>query len=137
MAAGVEARLPFVDYKLVEHAVGLNDTRPDAVAPGKQWLRAAVAQDIPAWVLNRPKRGFSPPTKDWVAALVHARGESLTGGALVSAGILSEAGAQVLARPSGAFDRGLRDQLAYQSLVLEQWFRGMRALAKTGQPHAG
>ena len=137
MAAGMEARLPFVDYKLVEHAVGLNDTRPDAVIPGKQWLRAAVAGDIPEWVLNRPKRGFSPPTNDWVAALVHARGESLTGGALVSAGILSEAGAQVLARPSGAFDRGLRDQLAYQSLVLEQWFRGMRALAKTGQPHAG
>ena len=137
MAAGVEARLPFVDYKLVEHAVGLNDTRPDAVTPGKQWLRAAVAGDIPAWVMNRPKRGFSPPTNDWVAALVHARGESLTGGALVSAGILSEAGAQVLARPSGAFDRGLRDQLAYQSLVLEQWFRGMRSLAKTGQPHAG
>ncbi len=137
MAAGVEARLPFVDYKLVEHAVGLNDTRPDAVTPGKQWLRAAVAGNIPEWVLNRPKRGFSPPTKDWVAALVHARGESLSGGALVSAGILSEAGAQVLARPSGAFDRGLRDQLAYQSLVLEQWFRGMRALAKTGQPHAG
>ncbi|MBK6415649.1 asparagine synthase (glutamine-hydrolyzing) [Thermomonas sp.] len=27
MAAGVEARLPFVDYKLVEHAVGLNDTQ--------------------------------------------------------------------------------------------------------------
>ena len=137
MAAGMEARLPFVDYKLVEHAVGLNDTRPDAVIPGKQWLRAAVAGDIPEWVLNRPKRGFSPPTNDWVAALVHARGESLTGGALVSAGILSEAGAQVLARPSGAFDRGLRDQLAYQSLVLEQWFRGMRSLAKTGQPHAG
>lgn len=136
MAAGVEARLPFVDYKLVEHAVGLNDTRPDAVAPGKQWLRAAVARDIPAWVLERPKRGFSPPTRDWVSALVHARGESLTGGALVSAGILSDAGAQALARPSGPFDRGLRDQLAYQSLVLEQWLRGMHALARTGQPHA-
>lgn len=136
MAAGVEARLPFVDYKLVEHAVGLNDTRPDAVAPGKQWLRAAVARDIPAWVLERPKRGFSPPTKGWVSALVRARGESLTGGALVSAGILSDAGAQALARPSGPFDRGLRDQLAYQSLVLEQWLRGMHALARTGQPHA-
>lgn len=137
MAAGVEARLPFVDYMLVEHAVGLNDTRPDAVSPGKQWLRAAVKSDIPEWGLNRPKRGFSPPTKNWVAALVRARGESLTRGALVSAGILSSSGAQALARPSGTLDRGLRDQLAYQSLVLEQWFSGMHALARAGHSHAG
>ena len=133
MAAGVEARLPFVDYKLVEHAVGLNDTQPDAVAPGKQWLRAAVADEIPAWVLNRPKRGFSPPTRDWVAALVRERGDSLVGGRLASSGLLSDAGTRALARPSGSFDRGLRDQLAYQSLVLEQWFRGMHALAYSGR----
>lgn len=137
MAAGVEARLPFVDYKLVEHAVGLNDTQSDAVSPGKKWLRAAVAKDIPEWVLKRPKRGFSPPTKDWVTAMVHARGESLVGGTLVSAGILSRSGAQLLARPSGSFDRGLRDQLAYQVLVLEQWFRHMHTLAKSGHSHAG
>ena len=132
MAAGVEARLPFVDYKLVEHAVGLNETQVDAVSPGKQWLRTAVRGEIPDWVLNRPKRGFSPPTRDWVAALVRARGESLRGGFLTSAGVLSDEGANSLARPSGRFDRGLRDQLAYQSLVLEQWFRGMRALASAG-----
>ena len=129
MAAGVEARLPFVDYKLVEHAVGLNDTRPDAVTPGKQWLRAAVAGDIPAWVMNRPKRGFSPPTRDWVAALVRERGESLVGGELASTGILSAAGARSMARPSGGIDRGLRDQLAYQAMVMEQWMRRMKALA--------
>ncbi len=130
MAAGVEARLPFLDYKLVEHAVGLNDTQPDAVSPGKRWLRAAVAKEIPAWVLNRPKRGFSPPSRDWIGALVRARGDSLVDGHLASMGVLSDAGARALARPSGAFDRGLRDQLAYQSLVLEQWFRGTCALAK-------
>ena len=129
MAAGVEARLPFVDYRLVEHAAGLNDTQADAVAPGKRWLRAAVANEIPEWVLNRPKKGFSPPTRDWVAALVRARGESLVGGTLVDAGLISEQGASSLARPSGRFDRGLRDQLAYQALVLEQWFRGMRRIA--------
>ena len=130
MAAGVEARLPFLDYKLVEHAVGLNDTQLDAVSPGKQWLRAAVANDIPAWVLNRPKRGFSPPTRDWVSALLRARGDSLVGGTLVSAGVLSDAGAKALAKPSGVFDRGLRDQLAYQSLVLEQWSRTTHGMAK-------
>lgn len=136
MAAGVEARLPFVDYKLVEHAVALNDTQADAVSPGKQWLRAAVATDIPDWVLQRPKRGFSPPTRDWVNALVRDRGDSLVGGTLVSAGVLSDAGAQALARPSGTFDRGLRDQLAYQSLVLEQWFRTTYGMAKANPPVA-
>jgi len=82
-------------------------------------------------VLNRPKRGFSPPSRDWIGALVRARGDSLVGGCLASIGVLSDAGARALARPSGAFDRGLRDQLAYQSLVLEQWFRGTCALVKS------
>lgn len=127
MATGVEARLPFVDHVLVEHAVGLNDACADAVAPGKRWLRAAVAQDIPEWVLNRPKRGFSPPTRDWVASLVRERGAELASGDLVGTGLLSREGARRLARPSGRFDRGLRDQIAYQTLVLEQWFRSMRA----------
>lgn len=130
MAAGVEARLPFVDHVLVEHVVGLNDTRPDAVAPDKRWLRAAVADDIPAWVLERPKRGFSPPTREWVASLVRARGDSLVGGVLTGMGLLSAQGASSLARPSGPFDRGLRDQLAYQALVLEQWFRRMRSISE-------
>jgi len=126
MAAGVEARLPFVDHVLVEHAVGLNDGRPDAVTPGKTWLRAAVADHIPSWVLSRPKRGFSPPTRDWVASLVRERGPSLATGELVTMGLLSRAGVQLLARPSGPFDRGLRDQIAYQTLVLEQWFKAMQ-----------
>lgn len=130
MAAGVEVRLPFVDYKLVEHAIGLNETQEDAVSPGKKWLRAAVSNDIPDWVLRRPKRGFSPPTRDWIAALVRARGESLVGGFLTTAGLLSSQGAKDLARPSRMFDRGLRDQLAYQSLVLEQWFQGMQAFSR-------
>lgn len=129
MAAGVEARLPFVDYKLVEHAIGLNETQRDALSPGKQWLRAAMEKDIPDWVLNRPKRGFSPPTRDWVAALVRTRGATLVDGSLVSMGVLSRSGAQELARPSSIFDRGLRDQMAYQALVLEQWFDGMRRVA--------
>lgn len=128
MAAGVEARLPFVDYRLVEHAAGLSETRADAVTPGKQWLRNAVADEIPEWVLNRPKRGFSPPTREWVAALVRERGATLMDGELRALGVLSRAGARDLARPSGRLDRGLRDQLAYQALVLEQWFRRMRGL---------
>ncbi|MBL0227552.1 MAG: hypothetical protein IPQ20_03505 [Thermomonas sp.] len=108
MAAGVEARLPFVDYKLVEHAVGLNDTQPDAVAPGKQWLRAAVAGEIPAWVLNRPKRG-SRRHPDWVAAWC-APAAIRWWAAAWHPGCCPMR-AQRWRPPSGAFDRGLRDQL--------------------------
>jgi asparagine synthase (glutamine-hydrolysing) len=129
MAAGVEVRLPFVDYKLVEHAIGLNETQQDAVEPGKQWLRKSVAGEIPEWVLNRPKKGFSPPTREWVDGLVRARGDALADGLLVSMGLLSRQGAQYLARPSGLLDRGLRDQISYQCLVLDQWFRGMHHVA--------
>lgn len=133
MASGVEARLPFVDYKLVEHAVGLSDARLDAVTPGKQWLRTVAREYLPPWVLNRPKRGFSPPTSDWVGALVRERGDAIRNGVLVELGILSRAGAANMARPSGMFDRGLRDQLAYQVMVLDQWLDGMRKIASQAQ----
>lgn len=63
MAWGLELRVPFVDSKLIAAVsripAGLRLT------PGKRILVDAVPE-IPEWVRNRPKQGFTFPFKDWV-----------------------------------------------------------------------
>lgn len=89
MASSVEMRLPLVDYKFVETIVGLRKKQSDAKLPPKHWLRAAAKDVLPDWVLNRPKRGFAPPTREWHDALFAAYGDSLRDGYLVESNVLS------------------------------------------------
>ncbi|MCA1615556.1 MAG: asparagine synthase (glutamine-hydrolyzing) [Acidobacteria bacterium] len=123
MASSVEMRLPLVDHKLVETVVGLRKTNSDVRLPPKAWLKAAVKDLLPARVLDRPKRGFAPPTTAWHDALFAAYGDSLRDGHLARAGVLSREGADELAR--GDFPAGATCPLSFKALVLEQWCRAM------------
>ncbi len=65
MASGVEARVPFLDPRLVSTVLGL----PAPVRLGgepKGLLKQAVADLVPAEVLARPKQGFGVPLRDWM-----------------------------------------------------------------------
>ncbi|MDF5717165.1 MAG: asparagine synthase (glutamine-hydrolyzing) [Rhizonema sp. NSF051] len=64
MAWGLELRVPLVDRTLLE-AVGSVPSNI-RLAAGKQLLIAAVSE-LPEWVVNRPKRGFSFPFEEWMA----------------------------------------------------------------------
>ncbi|HXG84618.1 MAG TPA: asparagine synthase (glutamine-hydrolyzing) [Pyrinomonadaceae bacterium] len=123
MASSVEMRLPLIDYKLVETVVGLRKRKPDSHLPPKFWLKEAVKDVLPDWVLNRPKRGFAPPTREWHRALFDAYGESLRDGYLAGSEVLSGDGAARLAE--GEFPAGATSPLSFKALVLEQWCRQM------------
>ncbi len=123
MASSVELRLPLADYKLVETVIGLRKTSSDVRLAPKAWLQAAVADVLPAAVLERPKRGFAPPTREWHDALFAAYGDTLRDGYLTQAGVLSPAGAGRLAQ--GDFPAGATSPLSFKALVLEQWCRAM------------
>ena len=125
MAASVELRLPLVDYRLVELMIGLRKSSPDSARGPKHRLREALAGVLPTWVLARPKRGFTPPVRQWHQALFKAYGGQIRDGYLVEAGILAPAGASDLAR--GAFPFGVTAPLSFKALVLEQWCRNLQA----------
>ncbi|MEW6113803.1 MAG: asparagine synthase-related protein, partial [Thermodesulfobacteriota bacterium] len=127
MASSVELRLPLVDHRLVETVVGLRKAQSDLHLPPKAWLKAAVADLLPAWVLDRPKRGFAPPVKEWHKALFCAYGESLSDGYLVQTGVLKPEAGRDLAQ--GPFPRGAITPISFKALVLEQWCRRMSSLA--------
>jgi asparagine synthase (glutamine-hydrolysing) len=63
MAWSLELRVPFVDNKLLAQIARI--PAQIRLRRGKQILLDAVPE-IPQWVRNRPKMGFSFPFKDWV-----------------------------------------------------------------------
>jgi asparagine synthase (glutamine-hydrolysing) len=115
MASSVEIRLPLVDYRLVETVVGLRKTRSDIELPPKFWFKEAVKDLLPHWVLQRPKRGFQPPHRAWLPALLARYGKRIEDGVLVQHRILSPQAARALSR--GSVDKSFW----FKALVLELW----------------
>lgn len=65
MAHGLEARVPFLDHRLVEWAAGLPDGQLQNRREGKLILKKAAASFMPEEIINRAKRGFTLPLDDW------------------------------------------------------------------------
>ena len=87
----------------------------------KAWLKAAMKGILPDWVMNRPKRGFSPPVRLWTAGLFEAYRRNLKDGYLVQAGILKPEAERFLAGDPSQSD--LIAMLSFRALVLEMWCR--------------
>ncbi len=127
MASSIEARLPLVDYRLVETVIGLHKSYPVAAdAAPKQWFREAVTDLLPDFVTNRRKRGFSPPWRQWANALARSHGDELIDGYLVQHQILRPEVARHLRQDLYPHLSGPRP-LASLSLGLENWCRQMAA----------
>lgn len=134
MINSVEVRLPLSDYRLAEIAVGLRKAHPDDRLPAKHHLKEAMRQLLPDWVMNRPKSGFTPPSKSWMPSLLNAYRESLEDGYLTSKGVLSAEGCRRLRQQHSRHSHWT--ELFYRSLVLEFWARGLAAAAGAAKPHS-
>jgi asparagine synthase (glutamine-hydrolysing) len=127
MANSVELRLPLVDFRLAELAVGLQKAKPMYAATPKQLLRQAARALLPAYIFERPKRAFNPPVVQWLGALRAKFSTELRNGALVSEELLDPKAAAKLSLPPWRF--GTSNDLFLKYLVLEYWYRGMQAVA--------
>ncbi|HEX5832354.1 MAG TPA: asparagine synthase-related protein, partial [Pyrinomonadaceae bacterium] len=123
MASSIEMRLPLLDHVLVETVIGLRKAHTDVDEPPKAWFKAALKDILPDDVINRPKRGFSPPTMEWHRELFAAHGVSLRDGYLYQNGVLTRESAEQLS--SGPFPNNSTTPLSFKALVLEQWCRQM------------
>nr|MBA2301050.1 asparagine synthetase B [Acidobacteriota bacterium] len=65
MATSIEARVPFLDHKLVEYALSLPRALKVEGASGKHILKRALEDILPRDLLYRPKRGFGAPVREW------------------------------------------------------------------------
>lgn len=121
MANSVELRLPFVDYRLAEVVVGLHKTHSTPLARPKAWLIEAIKDLLPPEIINRPKRGFTPPVRAWMNALRLRHGATLLDGYLVQSGALRGDAAQFVQHERSWL--GPWNETGFRLLVLETWCR--------------
>lgn len=71
MAASLELRVPFLDYRLVEWAnrqpVGAKIARDGGRDVTKRVLRRFARRRLPREIIERPKKGFPVPVSQWLA----------------------------------------------------------------------
>jgi asparagine synthase (glutamine-hydrolysing) len=65
MAHALEVRVPFLDYKLVEYVLAVQDSFKNPVTP-KKLLIDSLGDLLPDEIVNRPKMGFTFPWKHWM-----------------------------------------------------------------------
>ncbi len=66
MKNSLEIRTPFLDFRVVELVNALPDEYKIRHSKTKWLLREAFAEDLPAEILNRSKRGFEVPLENWL-----------------------------------------------------------------------
>ncbi len=65
MATSVEARVPFLDHRFVEYAMGIPQEVKIRGGVLKHILKRAVEPILPADIIHRPKQGFGVPVVEW------------------------------------------------------------------------
>jgi asparagine synthase (glutamine-hydrolysing) len=70
MAHGLEARAPFLDYRLVEFAASLPVSLKIRGLQKKYLLKKAYKKHLPAEVLRQKKRGFNAPVSHWITGFI-------------------------------------------------------------------
>jgi asparagine synthase (glutamine-hydrolysing) len=73
MAASLEARAPLLDHKLIDFVTTIPAALKLKGLETKYIMKKAVADLVPAEILNRPKQGFGVPIQEWINRQLRAR----------------------------------------------------------------
>lgn len=100
MAHGLEAREPYLDYRLVEFAAGVPPRlKLKHLRHKKYLLKASLAGKLPREVLWRKKQGFNVPNARWIKGELRPFVmDSLAGDRLREMGILNPAAVETILR---------------------------------------
>lgn len=81
MAHSLEARVPFLDYRILEFTVSLKENVKLKKDISKVLLKEAVKGILPENIINRKKQGFAAPVDNWFANDWHnyAKNEIMNG----------------------------------------------------------
>lgn len=128
MAASVEGRVPFLDNTVIGLALSLSMAEKHWGGSQKAPLRAAFADTVPDFVLNRPKRPFAAPAAAWMhGALRPAMQRMLSAESLSRLPGIDPTGAHATI---AGFDAGapVRQEQLWTLFHLMLWLDGLEAI---------
>lgn len=77
MACSLETRVPMLDRRIVEFALGLPTELNMQGGVGKQVLREVLYRHVPRKLIDRPKQGFAVPLGQWLRTSLRDWAENL------------------------------------------------------------
>jgi asparagine synthase (glutamine-hydrolysing) len=124
MHHSVEARTPLADYRLAELVMSSRRAGDGALSQsGKSELRKVAEAVLPPHVINRPKKGFTPPVRDWVGEIWRSNTAAFSAdSALADSGLLDARHVRSSLR-SPTYRTGRINQIALRLATLELWYR--------------
>ena len=119
MAVSLEVREPFLDYRLAEFVLGVQDEYKFPVTP-KKLLVDSMGDLLPADIVNRPKMGFTLPWKHWLKNELREFCESNLA-SLDQKAILKNGAASILWKRFMSNDPLITWSRIWHLVVLNQW----------------
>jgi len=122
MAVSLEARVPFLDYRLVEYVASLPARARIQGDRTKILLRQCLGDLLPHRVLHKPKEGFSIPMKNWLRSELREESEAVfEPGRLGRHGFLDADGVRALwsEHLAGSANHA---HLLFSLLVFDHWY---------------
>ncbi|MEO8536354.1 MAG: asparagine synthase (glutamine-hydrolyzing) [Betaproteobacteria bacterium] len=123
MAHSLEARVPYLDHRLVEFCARLDSRLKIRGTTHKFLLKRLASRYLPPEIVSRGKQGFVMPLTEWLTGRLAGQLEShLMGDGLASRGIFR---ATALGRLIAEHRGGRRRHAGrlWTLLILERWFR--------------
>ena len=98
MGVSLEGRVPFLDHRFVEMAMGIPEAVKTRNGTLKHILKRAVRGLIPDEIIDRPKQGFGVPVHEWLLEKLGTRVEEAVEGFLANTDYLDADATRVLIR---------------------------------------
>ncbi|MEX2299995.1 MAG: asparagine synthase (glutamine-hydrolyzing) [Bryobacterales bacterium] len=123
MAVSLEARVPFLDYRLVELAATIPASKKLAGGTLKTILKKIAEKYVPRDCIYRPKKGFAAPVEAWLKGPLREQvHDLLTPQKVRERGVFEPAFVEWMKSEFYGGGRDLTMQL-YQAFLLEIWFQ--------------
>ena len=124
MAVSLENRVPMLDYDIIRFAFRLPIEYKYSNGVSKRILKDILYKYVPEEMLNRPKKGFSVPIKDWMqnGPVADMARDILSDSRLVSDGYLDKKAFETVVNEFGK--NGTHSKLLWKLFIAEQWYRG-------------